>query len=84
MRRYLREVYDKPKVALSLKTRMVKADEIEALLYGCSTWTLCREHFPKIRTVHKRVLLRIIGERVNELDSKMLIDEKTFLTNRML
>ena len=25
-----------PKVALSLKTRMVKAEAIEALLYGCS------------------------------------------------
>ena len=74
MRRYLREVYEQRKVALSLKTRMVKADEIEALLYGCSTLTLSREHFPKIRTVHQQVLLRIIGERVNELDSKILID----------
>ena len=40
IRRYLRELYDQPKVALSLKTRMVKAEAIEALLYGCSTWTL--------------------------------------------
>ena len=30
-RRYLRELYDQPKVALSLKTRMVKAEAIEAL-----------------------------------------------------
>ena len=37
IRRYLRELYDQPKVALSLKTRMVKAEAIEALLYGCST-----------------------------------------------
>ena len=36
-RRYLRELYDQPKVALSLKTQMVKAEAIEALLYGCST-----------------------------------------------
>ena len=40
IRRYIRELCDKPKVALSLKTRMVKAEAIEALLYGCSTWTL--------------------------------------------
>ena len=40
IRRYLRELYDQPKVALSLKIRMVKAEAIEALLYGCSTWTL--------------------------------------------
>ena len=34
IRRYSRELYDQPKVALSLKTRMVKAEAIEALLYG--------------------------------------------------
>ena len=61
IRRYLRELYDQPKVALSLKTRMVKAEAIEALLYGCSPWTLCQEHYAKLRTVHNRVLLRIIG-----------------------
>ena len=37
IRRYLRKLYDQPKVALSLKARMVKAEAIEALLYGCST-----------------------------------------------
>ena len=34
IRRYLRELDDQPKVALSLKTRMVKAEAIEALLHG--------------------------------------------------
>ena len=33
IRRYLRELYDQPKVALSLKIRMVKAEAVEALLY---------------------------------------------------
>ena len=61
IRRYSRERYDQPKVALSLKTRMVRAEAIEALLYGCSTWTLRQEHYAKLRTVHHRVLLRIIG-----------------------
>ena len=37
IRRYLRDLYDQLNVALSLKTRMVKAEAIEALLYGCST-----------------------------------------------
>ena len=38
VRRYLSdELYDQPKVALSLKTRMVKAEAIETLLYGCNT-----------------------------------------------
>ena len=37
IRRYLPELYDQLNVELSLKTRMVKAEAIEALLYGCST-----------------------------------------------
>ena len=61
IRRYLRELYDQPKVALSFKTRMVKAEAVEAPLYGCSTGTLCREHYSKFCAVHHRVLLRIIG-----------------------
>ena len=61
IRRYLREFYDQPKVALSLKTRIVKAEEIEASLYGCSTWTLRQEYYAKPRTVHHLVFLRIIG-----------------------
>ena len=62
IRRYSRELYGQPKVALSLKTRMVKAEAIEALLYGCSTRALRQEHYAKLRTVHHRVLLRIIGD----------------------
>ena len=59
IRRYLRELYDQPKVALSIKTRMVKTEAIDALLYGCSTWTLRQEHYAKPRTVQHRVFLRI-------------------------
>ena len=61
IRRYSRELYGQPKVTLALKTRMVKAEAIETYLYGCSTWTLRQEHYAKLRTVHHRVLLRIIG-----------------------
>ena len=42
IRRYLHKLYDQPKVAPFLKTRMVKAEAIEALLYRCSTWKLRR------------------------------------------
>ena len=71
IRRYLREFYDQTKVALSLKTRMVKAEAIETLLYGCSTWTLRQEHYAKLRTVHHRVLLRIIGAQRKRPDHRM-------------
>ena len=63
VRRHLRELYDQSKLALSLKTRMLKAEATEAPLYGCSTWTLHQEHGFKPRTVHHRVLLRLIGAR---------------------
>ena len=71
IRRYLRELYDQPKVVLSLKTWMAKAEAIEALLYGCSTWTLRQEHYAKLRTVHHRVLLRIIGAQRKRPDHRM-------------
>ena len=71
IRRYLRELHDHPKVTLSLKTRMVKAEAIEVLLYGCSTWTLCQEHYAKLHTVHHRGLLCIIGAQRNGPDHRM-------------
>ena len=71
IRRYLRELYDQPKVAPTLKTRMVNAEAIETLLYGCSTWTLRQEHYAKLRTVHHRVLLRIIGAQRKRPDHRM-------------
>ena len=71
IRRYLHELYDQPKVALSLKIRMVKAEAIEAFLYGCSTWTLRQEHYAKLRTVHHRILPRIIGTQRKRPDHRM-------------
>ena len=71
IRRCSRELYGQPKVALSLKTRMVRAEAIEAPLYGCSTWTLRQEHYAKLRTVHHRVLLRIIGAQSKRPDHRM-------------
>ena len=71
IRRYLRELYDQPRVALSLKIRMAKTEAIEALLYGCSTWTLRQEHYAELRTAHHRVLLRIIGAQRKRSDHRM-------------
>ena len=55
-RRYTRELYDRPKV-LEVKSEVVV---VEALLYGCATWTLLKDHFNKLRTTHQRMLLRIL------------------------
>ena len=82
IRRYLRELYDQPKVALSLKTRMVKAEAIEALLYECRTWTLRQEHYAKLRTVHHRILLRIIGAQRKRSDHRMTSYNRTLKITR--
>ena len=72
IRQYIRELYDQPKVALSFNTRIAKAEAIEALLCGCSTWTLRQEHYAKFRTVHQRVLLGIIGAQHERADHRMI------------
>ena len=51
---------------------MGKAGSIEALLYGCSTGTFRQEHYDaKLRTVHHRILLRIIGAQHKKPDHRM-------------
>ena len=39
VQRYKMEIYDRPGVRLRLKVRMLSAWVIEALLYGCVTWS---------------------------------------------
>ena len=59
--RFKRELYDAEAAPFALKLRMLKADVMETLLYGCVTWTLGKEHFAELRTAHHTFLLRIIG-----------------------
>ena len=59
---YKRALYDRPKASLlPLKARMVRSEVVEALLYGCVTWTPLKCHYAKLRTTHHRMLLRILG-----------------------
>ena len=61
-KRYKRELYDRPKTSLlPLKARMVRSEVVEALLYGCVTWTPLKCHYAKLRTIHHKMLLRILG-----------------------
>ena len=79
---YLLELYDQPKVTLPLKTPMVKAETIEALLYGCNMWTLRQEPYAKLRIVHHRVLLRIIGVQCMRPDHRMTSYSRTLKITR--
>ena len=61
-KRYKRELYDRPKASLlPLKARMVRAEVVEAPLYGCATWTPLKGHYTKLRTTHHGMLIRILG-----------------------
>ena len=61
-KRQKRELDDRPKASLlPLKTRMVRSEVVEALLYGCATWTPLKGHYTKLRTPHHKMLLRILG-----------------------
>ena len=58
--RFTRKLCDMESAPLALKLRMLKAEVMDTLLYGCVTWTLGKEHFAELRTTHHRFLLRII------------------------
>ena len=60
-KRYTRELYDRPKASLlPRKARMVRSEVVEALLYGCVTWTPLKGHYANLSTTHHRMLLRTL------------------------
>ena len=62
-RRYTPELYDRSKESLlHLKARMVKSDVVvEALPYGCATWTPLDSHCNKLCITHHGMLLPTLG-----------------------
>ena len=73
-RRYANVVYDRPTVIvpMALKVRMLQAEVLEALLYGCSTWTLLTREYGLLRTQHHRLLLRCVGFRKSQRSDHLL------------
>ena len=72
-KRYKRELYDRPKASLlPLKARMVRSEAVEALLYGCVTWTPLKCHYAILRTTHHRMLLRILGAWCKSRNKRIL------------
>ena len=54
-KRFGPELYDRMTAPLSLKVRMLMAEVIETLLYGCVTWTLSAQQFARLRSAHHQV-----------------------------
>ena len=63
VRKYSSQLYDRRNARLSLKIRLFKAEVMEAMLYGCATWTMRSQKFSSLRTADHKLLLRIIGFR---------------------
>ena len=61
-RKYTLELYDRPSAPLELKIRMLRAEVLETMLYGCFTWSPRACHYDTLRRAHDRFLTRCIGE----------------------
>ena len=71
-RKFSTELFDRPNAPLRLKARLLKAEAMEALLYGCMTWAPRNAHYRQLRTTHHKLLLRVIGyHRVHGTYRKM-------------
>ena len=64
-RKYTLELYDRPSAPLELKIRMLGAEVLETLLYGCVTWSPRACHYDTLRQAHPSFLTRCIGWRNN-------------------
>ena len=60
-RKYTLGPYDRPSVPLELKIRMLRAEVLETMLYGCVTWSPRACHYDTRRRAHHRFLIRCIG-----------------------
>ena len=55
------ELFDRSSAPLRLKARLLKAETMEALLYGWMTWAPRNAHYRQLRTTHHKLLLRVMG-----------------------
>ena len=79
VRKYSFQLYDRRNARLSLKIRLFKAEIMEAMLYGCATWTMRSQDFSSLRTAHHKLLLRNIGfRRENRIGYKPLSYREVF------
>ena len=59
--KYTLELYDRPSAPLELKIRMLRAEVLETMLYGCVTWSPRARLYDTLRRAHHRFLARFIG-----------------------
>ena len=64
-RKYTLELYDRPSAPLELKIRMLRAEVLETMVYGCVTWSPRACHYDTLRRAHHSFLTRCIDWRKN-------------------
>ena len=64
-RKYTIELYDRPSAPLELKIRMLRAEVLEIMMYGCVTWSPRSCHYDTLRLAHHSFLACCIGWRKN-------------------
>ena len=60
-RKYTLELYNRPIAPLEIEIRMLRAEVLEAMLYGCVTWSPRACHYDTLRRAHHSFLTRCIG-----------------------
>ena len=61
--RFSRELFDRPRASWRHKVRLLKAEAMEALLYGRMMWAPRRDHYRLLRRTHHRLLVRVVRNR---------------------
>ena len=62
---YTLELYDRPSALLELKIRMLRAEVLGTMWYGCVMWSPRACHYDTLRRAHHSFLFRCIGWRKN-------------------
>ena len=62
-REYTLELYDRLSAPLELDIRMLRAEVLKTMLYGCVAWSPRACHYDTLRRAHHRFLTRCIGWR---------------------
>ena len=63
--KYTLQLYDRTSAPLELKIRMLRAEVLETMLYGCVTWSSSACHYDTLRRTHHNFLTRCISRRKN-------------------
>ena len=61
IRRFSRELFDRPRAPWRLKVRLLRPEAMEALLYGCMTWAPRRDHYRLLRRTHHHYSYELSG-----------------------